>query len=72
MAEQGFVGQRDSEMASKAAEIEVANPDDEKKSISKVDDPEIGSVEEPPKTFYSTLSVWLMILFSGLASGSDG
>ncbi|GKT56178.1 major facilitator superfamily transporter [Colletotrichum tofieldiae] len=28
--------------------------------------------EEPPKTYYSSLSVWLMVLFSGLAIGSDG
>lgn len=28
--------------------------------------------EEPEKTYYSTLSVWLMVLFSGLAIGSDG
>ncbi|TEA22614.1 Glycerophosphoinositol permease 1 [Colletotrichum sidae] len=28
--------------------------------------------EEPEKAYYSTLSVWLMVLFSGLAIGSDG
>ncbi|KAL0940211.1 major facilitator superfamily transporter [Colletotrichum truncatum] len=28
--------------------------------------------EESEKTYYSTLSVWLMVLFSGLAIGSDG
>jgi hypothetical protein len=28
--------------------------------------------EEPEKTYYSKQSVWLMILFSGLAIGSDG
>ncbi|KAF9874382.1 major facilitator superfamily transporter [Colletotrichum karsti] len=28
--------------------------------------------EEPEKTYYSTVSVWLMVLFSGLAIGSDG
>jgi hypothetical protein len=27
---------------------------------------------EPEKTYYSKTSVWLMILFSGLAIGSDG
>jgi hypothetical protein len=27
---------------------------------------------EPQKTYYSKTSVWLMILFSGLAIGSDG
>lgn len=35
-------------------------------------DVEIQPVEEPEKTYYSKLSVWLMILFSGLAIGSDG
>lgn len=27
---------------------------------------------EPQKSYYSKTSVWLMILFSGLAIGSDG
>lgn len=27
---------------------------------------------EPEKAYYSKTSVWLMILFSGLAIGSDG
>lgn len=35
-------------------------------------DVEIGTSEEPEKTYYSKLSVWLMVLFSGLAIGSDG
>lgn len=35
-------------------------------------DVETQPVEEPEKTYYSKLSVWLMILFSGLAIGSDG
>lgn len=30
------------------------------------------TAEEPDKTYYSKLSVWLMVLFSGLAIGSDG
>ncbi|KAM5374809.1 hypothetical protein ACJZ2D_006303 [Fusarium nematophilum] len=29
-------------------------------------------VDNPDKTYYSRLSVWLMVLFSGLAIGSDG
>lgn len=33
---------------------------------------EDGSVEDEPKSYYSKLSVWLMVLFSGLAIGSDG
>ena len=28
--------------------------------------------DEPEKAYYSKQSVWLMILFSGLAIGSDG
>lgn len=35
-------------------------------------DVEIQAVDEPEKTYYSKLSVWLMVLFSGLAIGSDG
>jgi hypothetical protein len=33
---------------------------------------EQGHVEDAPKTYYSKLSIWLMILYSGLAIGSDG
>ena len=29
-------------------------------------------IEEPEKAYHSKQSVWLMILFSGLAIGSDG
>lgn len=35
-------------------------------------DVEVQPVDEPEKTYYSKLSVWLMVLFSGLAIGSDG
>jgi hypothetical protein len=35
-------------------------------------DIETGSVAESVKGYYSKLSVWLMVLFSGLAIGSDG
>ncbi|KAH9901778.1 metabolite transport protein [Xylariomycetidae sp. FL2044] len=50
------------------------NSTDEKDVGQKVDtDVERVVVEEEPeKTYYSKLSVWLMILFSGLAIGSDG
>jgi hypothetical protein len=33
---------------------------------------EDGLPEDAPKKFYSKLSIWLMILYSGLALGSDG
>jgi len=33
---------------------------------------EHGQVEETPKTYYSKLSIWLVIIYSGLAIGSDG
>lgn len=39
-------------------------------TISTVDD--AISEAEPQKTYYSKQSVWLMVLFSGLAIGSDG
>ncbi|KAH8170342.1 sugar transporter domain-containing protein [Sarocladium implicatum] len=35
-------------------------------------DVEVASIEEEGKAYYSKRSVWLMILFSGLAIGSDG
>lgn len=39
-------------------------------TVAKADN--VGVLEGEPKTYYSRLSVWLMILFSGLAIGSDG
>ncbi|KAI1381981.1 metabolite transport protein [Hypoxylon crocopeplum] len=39
-------------------------------SANDVEDGEI--LPSEPKTYYSKLSVWLMVLFSGLAIGSDG
>ncbi|KPM35556.1 hypothetical protein AK830_g11023 [Neonectria ditissima] len=47
---------------------------DSKKTPTEKDaaDVETGSIDEPAKSYYSKLSVWLMILFSGLAIGSDG
>lgn len=33
---------------------------------------EHGQVEETPKMYYSKLSIWLVIIYSGLAIGSDG
>ncbi|POS69629.1 major facilitator superfamily transporter [Diaporthe helianthi] len=35
-------------------------------------DVEIQAAHEPEKTYYSKLSVWIVVLFSGLAIGSDG
>ena len=39
---------------------------------SAVEVTEDGSPEDAPKSYYSKLSIWLMILYSGLAIGSDG
>ena len=33
---------------------------------------EHGQAEEASKTYYSKLSIWLVIIYSGLAIGSDG
>ncbi|TQN73108.1 Glycerophosphodiester transporter GIT2 [Colletotrichum shisoi] len=45
---------------------------DEKKSSGKVGE-QVDILEaEPQKAYYSSASVWLMVLFSGLAIGSDG
>lgn len=35
-------------------------------------DVETASVDDAPKGQYSKVSVWMMVLFSGLAIGSDG
>lgn len=35
-------------------------------------DVKVQPAEDLEKTYYSKLSVWLMVLFSGLAIGSDG
>jgi hypothetical protein len=47
---------------------DVTKDDEKGKNV----DVEAGSVIEAPKGYYSKLSVWLMVLFSGLAIGSDG
>lgn len=49
-------------------------PIEVKKPVIEKDDANIetGSIDEPEKNHYSKLSVWLMVLFSGLAIGSDG
>ena len=59
------------------AEIETLPPQEPvevKKPVVEKDDAnvETGSIEQPEKGYYSKLSVWLMVLFSGLAIGSDG
>ncbi|UKZ76416.1 hypothetical protein TrVFT333_004120 [Trichoderma virens FT-333] len=53
-----------------AAEItkDEVLPEKSKENI----DIEAGSIAESVKGYYSKLSVWLMVLFSGLAIGSDG
>lgn len=45
------------------------NAEDVKKADADV---EVTSLDDGPKAYYSKRSVWLMILFSGLAIGSDG
>ena len=47
---------------------DVAKDDEKGNNV----DVEAGSVVETAKGYYSKLSVWLMVLFSGLAIGSDG
>ncbi|KAH7175640.1 major facilitator superfamily domain-containing protein [Dactylonectria macrodidyma] len=54
----------------------IGKTDTEKNEKSMVGQDEVeverGSIDEPAKSYYSKVSVWLMILFSGLAIGSDG
>lgn len=51
-------------------EIEVSKGDASSAIVE--GDVEVQAVDGPDKTYYSKLSVWLMVLFSGLAIGSDG
>ncbi|KAL1847541.1 hypothetical protein Daus18300_013910 [Diaporthe australafricana] len=51
-------------------EIEVSKGDASSAIVH--GDVEVQAVDGPDKTYYSRLSVWLMVLFSGLAIGSDG
>lgn len=48
------------------------SPKDATKKDAAVEVTEDGLPEDAPKTYYSKLSIWLMILYSGLAIGSDG
>ncbi len=51
----------------------VTSADEKKVGFQRDDDASIENVlEEPQKGYYSKVSVWLMLLFSGLAIGSDG
>jgi hypothetical protein len=50
---------------------QASTPEDATTKDSAVEISEDGFPEEP-KTYYSKLSIWLMILYSGLAIGSDG
>lgn len=54
----------------------IATPD-QKKAVAPNEAPathdvEIEAGDAPEKTYFNKASVWLMILFSGLAIGSDG
>ncbi|KAI0015119.1 metabolite transport protein [Xylariomycetidae sp. FL0641] len=51
--------------------IVLDEKDEKHDGIQKVDT-DVERASESEKTYYSKLSVWLMILFSGLAIGSDG
>lgn len=53
-------------------EIQESKIDAASGTIEACDDVEIQAADEPEKAYYSKLSVWLMVLFSGLAIGSDG
>ena len=53
-----------------ADQISASRPTEAKKTTIEIS--EHGQVEEAPKTYYSKLSIWLVIIYSGLAIGSDG
>ena len=57
----------DDELNQVAQEKEQAAP-----TANETENVETASFNEPEKGYYSKLSIWLMVLFSGLAIGSDG
>ncbi|KAK3181952.1 hypothetical protein K4F52_006691 [Lecanicillium sp. MT-2017a] len=61
-----------SEIAGDDVSVSAQEKQNTAPTVEKTEDVEIASVNEPEKTYYSKLSVWLMVLFSGLAIGSDG
>lgn len=60
------------ETAGKSETIETVKDETQVEKSKEGVDVETGSVTESVKGYYSKLSVWLMVLFSGLAIGSDG
>ncbi|KAM0692107.1 hypothetical protein Q7P36_008308 [Cladosporium allicinum] len=59
------------QIASHGQAQQLSTPKDAATKDAAVEVTEDGLPEEP-KTYYSKLSIWLMILYSGLAIGSDG
>jgi hypothetical protein len=53
-----------------ADQISAAKPTEAKDTTIEISDH--GQADEAPKTYYSKLSIWLVIIYSGLAIGSDG
>lgn len=49
----------------------MAGVDNKTAALPTVENGEVESADKET-TYYSKLSVWLMVLFSGLAIGSDG
>lgn len=62
----------DAEAVGKSEIIETVKDETQVEKSKDGVDVETGSVAESVKGYYSKLSVWLMVLFSGLAIGSDG
>lgn len=60
------------EAVGKSEAIEMVKDETQVEKSKDGVDVEAGSVAESVKGYYSKLSVWLMVLFSGLAIGSDG
>lgn len=60
------------ETVGETAAIEIVKDETHVEKSKDGVDVETGSVAESVKGYYSKLSVWLMVLFSGLAIGSDG
>lgn len=50
----------------------VSGPKSAAEQKTTIEVSEHGTPEDAPKTYYSKLSIWLTIFYSGLAIGSDG
>lgn len=68
------IGPNEVPVQAEAGEMSKKADDSKSPVVTSVDsgDVKLQAQEVPEKTYYSKISVWFMVLFSGLAIGSDG